>query len=65
MDVCFRYAQYDEANRHDFRTVEALRIARVELKAYGSDLPALERMRLGFILAHPESVEKLVRRRWR
>ena len=62
MDVCFRYAQYDEAHRHDFRTAEALRIARVELKAYGRYLPALERMRLGFILAHPESVEKLVRR---
>ena len=62
MDACFRYAQYDEAHRHDFRTVEALRIARVELKAYGRYLPALERMRLGFILAHPESVTKLVRR---
>lgn len=63
MDCAFRYLGYSADMRDDVRTKQAFRIAKRGLKEYGSVLPACERMRLGFILTHPESAETLVRKK--
>ena len=63
MDCAFRYRSYDEAMRRDERTEEAFLVVRRDLRAYGNCLPGAERVRLGVILAHPEAVKMLVRKR--
>lgn len=63
MDCAFRYMSYSDAMRRDERTGEAFRVVRRDLREYGNCLPGAERVRLWTILAHPEAVKMLVRRR--
>lgn len=63
LDCAFRYMSYGDAMRRDERTEEAFLVVRRDLRAYGKCLPVAERVRLGVILAHPEMVKMLVRRR--
>ena len=63
LDCAFRYMSYDEAMRRDERTGKAFLVARRNLRAYRNCLPVAERVRLWAILAHPEMVRMLVKRR--
>lgn len=63
MDVCFRYASYTDHERADYRTVEAVRTAKRDLREYGNYLRMVDRVRFSAMLAQPESAPMLVRRR--
>lgn len=63
MDVCFRYASYTDHERADYRTVEAVRTAKRDLREYGNYLRMVDRVRFSTMLAQPESAPMLVRRR--